>query len=65
MGDDSLTLTPVYSMEWTDGTVRRTDDDDLWTEDAEAKLTPDHIEALAAEAREHPDCEVTLLGMES
>lgn len=62
MGDDSLTLTPVYSFEWADGTERRSDDDDLWTEKAEPDVTPDDIETLAAICRERPECEVTFLG---
>lgn len=61
MGDDSLTLTPVYSFEWADGTERRTDDPDAFS----AEASPDAVEELAAIGREDPDCEVSLLGMGS
>lgn len=61
MGDDQLTLTPVYRFEWSDGNTRQTDDPDAFDDEA----SPDAIEALAERGRADPDCEVTLLGMAS
>lgn len=59
--EEPLTLTPVYRFEWSDGAVRRTDDDDA-IEDEEWPH-PAAVEALAAEARADDACEVTLVGM--
>lgn len=60
MGDDSLTLTPVYRFEWSDGTVRRTDEA-VDVEEPSAVA----LETLAMIGREDPDCEVELISMGS
>lgn len=56
---DDLTLTPVYRFEWSDGTIRRTDEEDAFEEAPH----PDAVETLAELGREDEDCTVTLLGM--
>lgn len=61
MGDDDLTLTPVYRFEWSDGTVRETSDPDFTS--APNGASPDAIETLAQLGREDPECDVILLGM--
>lgn len=58
---DEITLTPVYRFEWSDGTVRKTNDDDVFDEEPEAEA----VETLAELGREDDDCEVTLLSMGS
>lgn len=69
MGEDDLTLTPVYRFEWHSDAVeadgsevvrsRRTDDADAFEEEP----SPDAVENLAEMGRADPDCEVTLVGM--
>lgn len=51
--------TPVYRFDWENGDSRRTDDDNAFEEEPH----PDAVMALAALARDDPECEVTTLGM--
>lgn len=58
--EEQVTMKPVYSFEWADGTTRRTDE----LENDGPHFREAGVELLAQLGREDPDCEVKMVGLE-
>ena len=59
MSDLGDSVVPIYKFEWENGRSVRTDEHDEYME------YPVAIENLATMGKDDPECEVTLVGLES